>query len=220
MTLKAIQTRYAGCHFRSRQEARWAVFFDALGIPWEYEPEGVYVTNRISPWCSCGKVSSECGCAPPRRYLPDFWLPEQQLWVEVKGALTQSELEQLLNNAASLSSNDGGGCHDSGGHDLLLLGPIPRPLTGRVPALLHMHKGYLAAVPWTNWRGAPNFRCALAQAPGLSGIVDVACDSGEYFEAAKHLLSGMVPLPGRSHQLFDPAYEKARSARFEFGETA
>jgi hypothetical protein len=35
-----IQTRYAGCHFRSRLEARWAVFFDRLEIEWQYEPEG------------------------------------------------------------------------------------------------------------------------------------------------------------------------------------
>jgi hypothetical protein len=35
-----IQTRYAGCHFRSRLEARWAVFFDRLDIEWQYEPEG------------------------------------------------------------------------------------------------------------------------------------------------------------------------------------
>lgn len=35
-----IETRYAGHRFRSRLEARWAVFFDAMGIPWEYEPQG------------------------------------------------------------------------------------------------------------------------------------------------------------------------------------
>lgn len=51
--MKAIQTKYAGYRFRSRLEARWAVFFDALGIKWEYEPEGFEL--------SCGT-----------RYLPDF----------------------------------------------------------------------------------------------------------------------------------------------------
>lgn len=35
--IKPIQTRYKGYHFRSRLEARWAVFFDALGIAWKYE---------------------------------------------------------------------------------------------------------------------------------------------------------------------------------------
>lgn len=37
--LKAIETRYKGYRFRSRLEARWAVFFDALEIKCEYEPE-------------------------------------------------------------------------------------------------------------------------------------------------------------------------------------
>jgi len=38
--IKAIQTEYRGYLFRSRLEARWAVFFDACGVDWEYEPEG------------------------------------------------------------------------------------------------------------------------------------------------------------------------------------
>ena len=44
--IKAIQTVYKGYKFRSRLEARWAVFFDALAEKstmapkWTYEPEG------------------------------------------------------------------------------------------------------------------------------------------------------------------------------------
>ena len=38
--MKAIQTQYQGRLFRSRLEARWAVFLDALGVRWQYEPEG------------------------------------------------------------------------------------------------------------------------------------------------------------------------------------
>ena len=38
--MKAIETVYRGFRFRSRLEARWAVFFDALGIKWRYETEG------------------------------------------------------------------------------------------------------------------------------------------------------------------------------------
>lgn len=38
--LKAIETHYKPSYrFRSRLEARWAVFFDALGYEWEYEVE-------------------------------------------------------------------------------------------------------------------------------------------------------------------------------------
>lgn len=35
---RGIPTVYAGVRFRSRTEARWAAFFDALGWPWAYEP--------------------------------------------------------------------------------------------------------------------------------------------------------------------------------------
>ncbi len=43
MTIIAKPTLYQGVRFRSRLEARWAVFFDALGLAWTYEPiiEGV-----------------------------------------------------------------------------------------------------------------------------------------------------------------------------------
>jgi len=36
--IAAIRTEYGGQSFRSRLEAHWACFFDALGWPWEYEP--------------------------------------------------------------------------------------------------------------------------------------------------------------------------------------
>ena len=38
--IKAIQTEYKGYKFRSRLEARWAIFFDIIGLEWEYEPDG------------------------------------------------------------------------------------------------------------------------------------------------------------------------------------
>lgn len=43
-----IETRYKGYRFRSRLEARWAVFFDVLGVRWEYEPEGYDLTDIAS----------------------------------------------------------------------------------------------------------------------------------------------------------------------------
>ncbi len=59
-----IETVYAATRFRSRTEARWAVFFDAIGIPWVYEPEA---------------FALQAG-----NYLPDFYLPSMDLWVECK----------------------------------------------------------------------------------------------------------------------------------------
>jgi hypothetical protein len=65
--MKTIETRYAGYRFRSRLEARWAVFFDALGARWEYEPEGFKLPSG-------------------KRYLPDFklLLRGRGVFVEVK----------------------------------------------------------------------------------------------------------------------------------------
>jgi len=64
-SIKPIQTKYNGYLFRSRLEARWAVFYDALGIEYEYEKEG-YDLGDLG-W-----------------YLPDFYLPGYG-WVEIKG---------------------------------------------------------------------------------------------------------------------------------------
>src|SRR4051812_41765651 len=63
--IRAIETRWKGWRFRSRCEARWAVFFEHLPIAWEYEPEGFHVATGDD-------------------YLPDF-LVAHRFYVEVKG---------------------------------------------------------------------------------------------------------------------------------------
>jgi hypothetical protein len=53
--MQAIQTQYKKCHFRSRLEARWAVFFDSLRLPWEYGKEGFKLELiRFRGHLSCG----------------------------------------------------------------------------------------------------------------------------------------------------------------------
>jgi hypothetical protein len=75
--IRAIETEYQGYRFRSRLEARWAVFFDALGVRYEYEKEGYDL--------------GEAGW-----YLPDFWLPDCGGWVEIKpGEPTRDERDKL-----------------------------------------------------------------------------------------------------------------------------
>ena len=84
--MKAIQTHYNGYHFRSRLEARWAVFFDAVKIEYEYEHEGFELEDGTF-------------------YLPDFWLPNLKIWAEVKGkSLTEIEVQKAasLPNACAL----------------------------------------------------------------------------------------------------------------------
>lgn len=58
--MRPIETEYRSVTFRSRTEARWAVFFDAMGWRWQYEPdevpfgEFVYIPDfRIN--CNIGK---------------------------------------------------------------------------------------------------------------------------------------------------------------------
>lgn len=64
-SIRAIETEFDGYLFRSRLEARWAMFFKTLSIPYRYEPEG-YEMDGV-------------------RYLPDFWMPTLDSWVEIKG---------------------------------------------------------------------------------------------------------------------------------------
>lgn len=80
MQIQAIETEYKGYRFRSRLEARWAVFFDALGIQWEYEKEGYHLSNG-----SC--------------YLPDFWLPKFKVWAEVKGNMIPQDEAKIMSFA-------------------------------------------------------------------------------------------------------------------------
>jgi hypothetical protein len=84
--IKAIDTVYNGYKFRSRLEARWAVFFDALRIKWEYEKEG-YELGELG------------------RYLPDFYIPVRPYgpwFVEIKGNMAD---ERGLAKARYLDDN-------------------------------------------------------------------------------------------------------------------
>ena len=71
--IKPISTKYNGITFRSRLEARWAVFFDACGEQYMYEYEGYDLGENIG-W-----------------YLPDFYLPRLNLTIEIKGPVPTSD---------------------------------------------------------------------------------------------------------------------------------
>jgi hypothetical protein len=83
--LKAIETHYGGYRFRSRLEARWAVFLDSIRETWQYEREGYSL--------------------PSGAYLPDFWLPRLKLHLEIKAdAPTKIELK-LCEELFSMDGN-------------------------------------------------------------------------------------------------------------------
>jgi len=81
--MKAIETQYKGYRFRSRLEARWAVFFDALEIEWEYEKEGFDLGGE--------------------KYLPDFWLKTVNMWAEVKPEVFNERESRLVYKLAAES---------------------------------------------------------------------------------------------------------------------
>jgi hypothetical protein len=103
MSIQPIETTYKGCRFRSRLEARWAVFFDALGIRWQYELEGFQLSNGV-------------------RYLPDFLLVDCGTWVEVKGAEGYLDRDLMLLAARELPHVPNSG---ETGPRLMVLGPVP-----------------------------------------------------------------------------------------------
>jgi hypothetical protein len=105
----AIETKYKGYRFRSRLEARWAVFFESLGdIKWVYEDEG-YKLSDSSCYLPDFKISN--------RYPPEYtetwsvgWVYKAQiplgcwdfLFVEIKPAPPSDEEIKKLQAIAAL----------------------------------------------------------------------------------------------------------------------
>jgi hypothetical protein len=117
------------------------VFFDALQIRWQYETEGFqreskYVGERLL------------------KYLPDFYLPDTETWVEVKGNMTMKDADKLawmLDYGSPIPGiEDGEGSrYDLNKkkvviHGLLLLGDIPEPISGfYLHPLIQHNKGLI-----------------------------------------------------------------------------
>lgn len=220
---KAIETIYNGYRFRSRLEARWAVFFDAAGIRYEYEPEGF-------------EIGEDFGWDPPLRYLPDFYFPDWDIYGEVKPSL--EKLKEDEEKLAWMVDYDGPMCKG-----LLILGQIPNTSTSCIPTLyifLNRHKSVALAL-CTILREKPIY----GKQPRTYLLVedyDVDNESAPELPIRTYLESPLfettyslykrLEIPGfcRTLQMgvsfselknlipFD-AYTKARQARFEYGET-
>ena len=84
--IKPRETIYKGYRFRSRLEARWAVFLDSLGVEYEYEPEGFNLPGVGA-------------------YLPDFRVmchadrgadcKPYPLYIEVKGVMDETSAKKI-----------------------------------------------------------------------------------------------------------------------------
>ena len=195
--LKAIETEYKGYRFRSRLEARWAVFFDACGVSWEYEPEGYDLGNGLY-------------------YLPDFLLhgvtinhayhaKGRDLYVEVKGQMTDRDAAKI-NRFAELRLRDDG---ESGDLGVLVVGNIP---DGDNMDQIAWNIEDAAYDDHHGWPNAFNFETVdgdyFAAHPGIGkdGTFQLFGDDSTYFWDMNKWAT-------------ERAYRTARQARFEHGET-
>ena len=190
--MKAIETVYNGYRFRSRLEARWAVFFDALGVKYEYEPEGFELANGM-------------------RYLPDFLLHDviprfaqgdtkQDLYVEVKGTPNETDALKISNFEKPI----------------WVVGNIPEP--NYIESCEKQRDDYCKKV----CAGEYPFEDHCVFCPYDHGTVD-----GDWcFAFSLGFDEGTLSFHGADssycYGLFYPeieeAFNKARQARFEFGE--
>lgn len=196
-SLHAIETKYKGYRFRSRLEARWAVFFDTLGVKWEYEKEGYDL--------------GEAG-----RYLPDFWLPEHESWVEIKGQREtehEKELARKLHMATTFPV-------------YIFSGEI-----GYLAGETYVVSGWYTGTDSSNSGGGLGDDygtwgyCAECSAAVLNPYifspdrVALRANWEPMTSPCKHTGNAVWLKGGLWHPRINSALNAARSARFEFGET-
>ena len=170
MNIKPIETEYNGYRFRSRLEARWAVFFDTVGIKYQYEPEGFDLGDGI-------------------KYLPDFYLPEDEVWVEIKGTMPdEKDLEKMLRFGQKVC----GDMTETGKRYRCLLGEIPFNGIGDfIPCLIYASREELGK---------------LLKAGSPVNIPKYGAFNHGFW------------VHNRGLEIGKRAMKKARSARFEHGE--
>jgi len=198
--IQNIETDYSGYRFRSRLEARWAVFFDALGVEYEYEPEGFELPSgrRYLPdfRIKCYGTRGDCGNAP------------FDLWVEVKGRMSQGDADKVHEfcKTEHVESYDWGKDEWYEIHSpILIVGDIPNPETYSAQSSnLHNYEG-MDGINIYSW----NYE-----------TID-----GDYFAAYPAVKNGRFYLDGddSNYQTMDlsivrAAFRAARQARFEYGE--
>ena len=217
--IKAIETVYKGYRFRSRLEARWAVFFDACRIEYEYETEGFELPNG-------------------ERYLPDFYLPEYKWHVEVKPLKRPGADEELKK---AIKFIDG-----SNIKALLILSEIPEPHSQidlwMYPVIYNHPVCDDLIVRYVMLH--PNYVNAIEDYFGAYFITDwIMCKEKYLYRITDDLIGVLKPYPDYKAKYDDDGsyaelsfdgdiidfeqmkaelariYNKARQARFEHGET-
>lgn len=194
MAGRGKDTEYRGVLFRSRLEARWAVFFDAVGERWSYEARDFVLKNGV-------------------RYLPDFCLYDYHvqgmdirsghLWCEVKGGMiTELDMEKIT------------GMYEMG-EPVLVLGDIPKGNTfediiNEIPEAAYgsdQRYGKTDICPFNSLTMNGDFFGVIPCAKRSGGLILPGDDCSYLCDEAV------------DREKTVEAYRKARQARFEFGET-
>lgn len=197
---RAIPTHWAGYRFRSRTEARVAVFLQTLGLRWEYEPQGFIVKPGHGENCTC----------PTEPYLPDFHVPEIGLWLEVKPTMA----DLVDPNGVRVWENFAGMVEEQwdAGKAVMWLGGIPNPdevdRLGPPRAQRWYDPGLIGLGQWhLSWCACPTGQHFDVQEEARGGRIECGCPR----IADGRARSG-------NHPTILTAYRAARSARFEHGE--
>lgn len=197
--MKPIETVYQGYRFRSRLEARWAVFFDSLGIEWRYEVER-YGNEQYT-------------------YLPDFYLPRTKTWVEVKGdpGALQEDWQRMVGlldfNSVLPDFRESEGSN----RGLLLLGDIPDVSAFHgvvVHPLIQHHEGLVRN--WAFFATGGPFIADFGRMARLFGLQSDNNLDGPHagWKVESRLVEALYAWP----QALE-AYRAARAARFEHGQS-
>jgi len=140
MTIEARPSWYGGTVFRSKLEADWAATLDDWRIVWQYEPETITLPSGVT-------------------YIPDFWLPELGIWLEVKGTgVPRIEKAVELGQARACHCEGGCTCQWPGG-EFVLIGHPPRkfdPWADHDPETDHRPYWVVERASW-NHHGHPNW---------------------------------------------------------------
>lgn len=194
MEIKPIETEYKGYRFRSRLEARWAVFFDECGFRWEYEPEGFDIDGT--------------------KYLPDFYLPEFSLYAEVKPN-TPERLRELAKTQMLLTW---GGPVNA----ILILSDIPFGNDGGLWYYPIMYYDSYEGVCLSKWIFHDNDDCVVGtKTLHNTKVINGKTAEGwekENIGAKNQADMGWEPECWDKDGIVFDALTKARAARFEHGE--
>jgi hypothetical protein len=188
MTREAVPSWYAGVTFRSKLEADWAATLDAWNIRWDYEPETITLPSGVN-------------------YIPDFWLPDVGIWLEVKGTgVPRIEKAIELGKARACQCDGDCTCQWPGG-ELVLIGHPPtryNPWADHDPEADHRPAWAVERAAW-NHHGHLNWSNTNGRTTWLSRCPDCCrggWTGGGTLVACRACGSRMAG--GRAYQAGDP----------------